>query len=456
MSRINSVISESYPLLSIGRPQRIIIPRIRWRRAWVFTRLLSFSLFLVVIVAPEWPAFAGRSYQLRTIVGQERMFDFLLWEWNALGVKTETVVSATHRYLPAQAQRTAVLDHLALIGQTQALESAINGLYSDPALVDPARATAELQAELDSARQRLEAQQPLVEAIVQDQVAAVLAEEGLTVAGVVFPPVLMHMTPLPQMLIISPRDRIEQIDFATLVPVLAMQEKEAMETAVYEALDLSALVVPIGGLGIYPAMVQETSSINWLVEVTAHEWTHHWLGPRPLGLRYLASPQMRTINETVASLVDLEIGAAVIERFYPEYIPVPEMAEPPPAVLSEPAFNFRAEMAETRVVVDQMLAQGKVQEAEAYMEERRQFFVANGRPIRKLNQAYFAFYGGYADAPGGAAGADPTGPLLREIRANTRSLPVFLDHVSAIRNYEDLESLYRTVVGKDPAAVLSN
>jgi len=90
------------------------------------------------------------------------------------------------------------------------------------------------------------------------------------------------------------------------------------------------------------------------------------------------------------------------------------------------------------------------------MEERRQFFVANGRPIRKLNQAYFAFYGGYADAPGGAAGDDPTGPLLREIRANTPSLRIFLDHVSVIKSYGDLESLYSTVVGKDPAAVLGN
>jgi len=283
MSRINSVISESSPLLSVGRLQHIIIPRIRWRRAWVFTRLLSFILFLVIIVAPEWPTFGGRSYQLQTIVGQERMFDFLLWEFNALSMKGKAIWSADHRTLPEQTRGVAVLDYLALVEQTQALESAINGFYSDPTLVDPTRATAELQAELDSIRQRLEAQQPLVEAIVQDQVATVLAEEGLTVAGVVFPPVLMHMTPLPQMLIVSPRDRIEQIDFATLVPILAMQEKEVMETEVYEALDLSALVVPIGGLGIYPAMVQETSSINWLVEVTAHEWTHHWLGKlRPI------------------------------------------------------------------------------------------------------------------------------------------------------------------------------
>jgi hypothetical protein len=267
----------------------------------------------------------------------------------------------------------------------------------------------------------------------------------------------MHMTPLPQMLIVSPRDRIAQIDYATLIPALATQEKEEMETAVYESLDLSALVVPIGGLGIYPAMVQETGSINWLAEVTAHEWAHHWLAFRPLGIRYLAGPQMRTINETVASIVGKEIGEGVVERFYPEYIPLPEAAVPDPAEpATKPLFDFRAEMAETRKEVDRLLSQGKITEAEAYMEARRQLFVANGYPIRKLNQAYFAFHGGYADEPGGAAGADPIGPMLREIRANSPSLVAFLGDVSRVKDYADLETLYHSVTGKDPAAIFNN
>ena len=49
------------------------------------------------------------------------------------------------------------------------------------------------------------------------------------------------------------------------------------------------------------------------------------------------------------------------------------------------------------------------------MEQRRQLFVENGYYIRKLNQAYFAFYGAYADVPGGAAGEDPVGPAVRAL-----------------------------------------
>ena len=57
----------------------------------------------------------------------------------------------------------------------------------------------------------------------------------------------------------------------------------------------------------------------------------------------------------------------------------------------EEAFNFNLEMRKTRARVDELLAQGQVVAAEAYMEERRQLFVANRFFIRKLNQAFFAF-----------------------------------------------------------------
>lgn len=69
-------------------------------------------------------------------------------------------------------------------------------------------------------------------------------------------------------------------------------------------------------------------------------------------------------------------------------------------------FDFRgAEMRQTRLRVDELLAAGKINEAEQYMEMRRQFW-EYGYHIRKINQAYFVFYGSYNDEPGGgAAGA---------------------------------------------------
>ncbi len=95
-------------------------------------------------------------------------------------------------------------------------------------------------------------------------------------------------------------------------------------------------------------------------------------------------------------------------------------------------------MRQTRVTVDQLLAEGKIKEAETYMEARRQVFWEQGYRIRKLNQAYFAFYGAYADAPGGAAGEDPVGEAVRALYANSPSLESFLKRIAWMTSFEDL------------------
>jgi hypothetical protein len=151
------------------------------------------------------------------------------------------------------------------------------------------------------------------------------------------------------------------------------------------------------------------------------------------------------MNETTASIVENEIGPLVLERFYPTLLGShttsgavawkPAFAPPGDA----PPFDFRAEMHETRVRADELLAAGKIEEAEAYMETRRQFFWDNGYAIRKLNQAYFAFYGAYADMPGGAAGEDPVGPAVRTLRAQSASLSDFLNTISWMNSFEDLQ-----------------
>jgi hypothetical protein len=93
----------------------------------------------------------------------------------------------------------------------------------------------------------------------------------------------------------------------------------------------------------------------------------------------------------------------------------------------------------TRETVDALLEEGKIEEAEAYMEERRIFLWENGYQIRKLNQAYFAFHGAYADEPGGAAGEDPVGEAVRTLRAQSHSLAAFVNRMSWITSFEQLQ-----------------
>ena len=415
--------------------------------------LATLLLLALALLAPEWPAFGDPDYRFQTLIGPDRRFDYVAWTVAALADKAQAVLADSDRYLSPGAAEALVLGYLEQLGRARALEGEIAWVYADPAIADPAAATAAAQNEVDTIRRALAEQQPLVESIVQKQVATLLDKEGLTVGGQLWPPVFMSMTPTPYLLIVSPRDRIEQSNYASLIPGFSTAEQEELEQAVFDQLDQSALVVPIGGLGTYPAMIAETSSMDWLAEVTAHEWTHHWLSFRPLGIRYLDSAEMRIINETVASLVDLEIGPQVMARYYADPLVVEAttgatVTAASPAVIDPPLppFDFSSAMAETRVEVDRLLAEGQIEAAEAYMEERRQLFVSHGYAIRKLNQAYFAFYGGYAAEPGGAAGADPIGPMLRELRAASPSLRAFLHDVARVTSYDDLVALHQRVV----------
>ncbi|MDX1663445.1 MAG: hypothetical protein R3272_06600 [Candidatus Promineifilaceae bacterium] len=403
-------------------------------------KLTLISLLLVLVLAPEWPIFQDERQQLSEIVDL-REFDFLLWFLDALAVKAAGAASGAGAFLEPGAGSELVLSYLELTGEAQRLEGELNLIYADPEIADPALAGQDLAQSLAETRAELAFLQPLAEDVIQEQVATILSEEGFDVLGQVFPPVEMNMTPLPLVMIVSPREEIRRIYSVPLVAGLPTPEREALEVGVRRTIDRSALVVPIGGIGLYPAMIVETTNVNFLMDTVAHEWAHHWLTLQPLGVRYFATPEMRTINETVASIVGTEIGARVVRRFYPAFIP-PQIEGAQEAAGELPSqdadiFDFRAEMAETRIEVDHLLEAGEVAAAEAYMEARRELFVARGYPIRKLNQAYFAFYGAYADTPG-ATGDDPVGPTVQALRAQSPSLRAFMDRVGDVTSFEEL------------------
>ncbi len=380
-------------------------------------------------------------------------FDYGNWELDALRLKLRTAWQRPQRALSPAAQHDLVLAYLDLIGQIQAVEGERQRLYGDPHLSAAQRQRA-LQAnheQLSRLYAQRDAEGPVVEAIIQAQVSQVLAEAGLgSLGGHPFPPVLFHFSPVPMALIVSPRTVIRQDANISLRPDLTLDEQIALEEAVAQAFDVSTLVVPIGGVGVYPTMIMQTTNLPWLLETVVHEWTHNYLDWHPLGMRYGASPGLRTMNETTATIVGQELGRRVLERFYPDRVPpppAPAPANPPPN--QPPAFDFRAEMHKTRVTVDRLLAEGKVEEAEAYMEQRRRFFWEHGYHIRKLNQAYFAFYGAYAASPGGgAAGEDPVGAAVRRLRAQSPNVAAFLHRMAWMWDEDDL---FRAVGAASPA-----
>ena len=371
-------------------------------------------------------------------------FDYVSWTLGALWAKERQAVLDLPRYLTPAQQRRAVLNYLDLVRQLDQVEADIAEFYTNPNVKNPAVLTAPLVARRTRLLAQWQRQRLAAEAVLEHQISTVVADLGLSLGGQPIPPLLYHVTPLPMALIVSPRTVIRQDANISLQPDLPLDTITHLEQNVERGLNVSALVVPVGGIGVYPTMVMRSDDLAWLVETVAHEWIHNYLTLRPLGLLYEASPQMRTINETTASLAGKEIARAVLARYYPEFLP-PEQeneAHPPSSRRSETqAFNFRAEMHTTRVTVDALLAAGKVEEAEAYMEARRRFFWEHGYRIRRLNQAYFAFYGAYADTPLGPQGQDPVGAAVRTLRARSPDLATFLRRIAWVTSYEGLQRL---------------
>jgi len=372
-------------------------------------------------------------------------FDFLTWTVTALAEKTGAAGLRATDYLADADRRQVVLEYLDTLVGVHQLRADLETTLADPTRENPEGDAADIRIQLRQEARRLDRLRPLAESALQEQVALALGDSGIGLAGVPFPPVVFNFAPLPSSLIVSPREVIRQEASISLKVDLTLEQKIQLERRVEQALNVSALVVPVGGLGTYPTMVQESADLRWIAEVVAHEWTHNYLALRPLGWRYGASPEMRTINETVASLIGEAIARRVLETCYPERLPPPPAptlpAGPPPQQEEPPTFDFRAEMRETRLRVDALLAEGKIEEAERYMEARRLVFWEHGYHIRRLNQAYFAFHGAYADEPGGPAGDDPVGEAVRQLWARIASPAEFLRLVSRVRSFEELQGL---------------
>ncbi len=419
----------------------------------MFYRLsAAIEIFLIFIVSSAAlrfsnPPLTDEMERIRAYTRQIE-FDYINWTLNAAFLKIQAASVNLPFSMDPTAQKKVVADYLQTTQLILGKETLLTQIYADSSIFEKESTSAPLRTELADLHNRQNDLTPLAEAVIQDQISQVLAELGLTSLGEPVPNVLYHASPLPRALIVSRRDHIEQIANISVETDLPVDEQARLEEAVDQGLDVSSLVVSIGGIGVYPTMVMNTTDLNWLVETVSHEWTHNFLTLRPLGILYEASPELRTMNETAASIAGVEIGKLVLDKYYSELSPLSnsylELAAFPgyrPASGPTPPseFDFRAEMHTTRVHSDALLANGRIAEAEAYMEARRLVFLDHGYLLRKLNQAYFAFYGAYADVPGGAAGEDPVGPAVRSLRAQSTSLKDFLERMSWMTSFEQLQ-----------------
>ena len=303
-----------------------------------------------------------------------------------------------------------------------------------------------LEAELTALEASRNAVQNRVEQILERQIKATLAEQGIFNLAdlypspkITFPPLNFKLETPPHLLVVSPRDRIESLREIILVQDITTDEMTAIEDEADE-LGVSSLVLELGGLGAtYPSFVTNEASLRFTLNAAAEEWLHQYLAFRPLGFLYVLdllgiSPdyEIATINETVAGIVSKEIGSLVYEKYYTPYNTAT------PNTNSNSGFDFNREMRDIRRQVDGYLARGEIEAAEEFMEQKRQYLAENGYYIRKLNQAYFAFHGAYGDSP---TSVSPIGEELKALRAQCVTLKEFLDKASRITGREDIATL---------------
>ncbi len=430
-------------------------------------RLLRYGLlflFIMIFVPYSTMPIGTTWYAVSTIVSDQQ-FDYIGWELGALSAKASQTLWGAHALMTEDERSDFVRGYFSDLQHANALDAQINALYSDPAVFDPVTASAELRTERDALRTSLSQRQTTTEAILEGQVAAVLVDEGFGALGQLLPPIAMRFTRVPNLVVVAPRDKIE-MQVSLNVNAMPVEQRITLEQTIEDRLDVSALIVPLGGIALYPAMILETDSLPFAIETFAHEWVHHYFFLFPLGLSYDFTGEARIINETAADVFGTVMWPKVVQRYYPEYIPlIPENPFPVPPTpfdrfkrwlldwmyyleLTPRTFDFGAAMNETRVTVDTLLAAGEVEQAEIYMEERRRYFAENGYLIRRLNQAYFAFYGGYQGGTvPGIGGQDPIGPSVQQIYMHSDSL---LDFVLTLRGITTREALIEAAAALTP------
>ena len=405
-------------------------------------RLALVFAILVVTLSAGGDVFAVSTTQ---IVVSPHRYDLVQWHaQNFLSKWLHRVVRATPGMGISDAERISAVERFFQLGQRMnEIEPHIEAASSAGA--DGKADLAMLESELERLRRQRLAIRSDVEEAIESEVSAAARTLGLGSFGpLVFPPVDVRMSEPPKVLVTSPRNRIERLEDVLIDPGVTVAIQERVEDAMMADSDLAALVVDIGGVATYPASIHASGDLQWTLHITAHEWMHHYLFFRPLGRNMFRSHEMQALNETVAELAAQEISQPAYDSLQ---VRLPGDALPPfgrslhLTTASPPLdmeFDFNSEMRETRLTLDRMLESGDVDEAEEYMESRREEFVSGGHPIRKLNQAFFAFYGTYAESP---ASSSPIGGQVRRLRELTPNLCTFVGLVSSVSSYDEFLTL---------------
>ena len=407
--------------------------RFGWRRRVLLGLLVAALLLVRADTLGLSPA---------TAAGSAHLFSVLQWEvTHFLRKWTHLLWEALPGNTPDRLERRAIIDeYLVLARMVKKEEDRLEGPFAGRGSVTTpggvTKGTARLSSGyLDELTASKEALRGWAEEAVEAEVSAVLIDEGFgSRVGLIFPPVDIWFGEPPTVLVTSPRDRIERLETILLLPDIEPIERDRIETEILKQYDLSSLVVDLGGLATYPTLVSDLDRLRGVLRTAAHEWLHAYLFFRPLGWNIFSSPDMVTLNESAADLAGRELGDVAFVGMGGDL--ADSARQFLPAEERNPFFS--SYIRETRVRVEELLDEGRVDEAEEYMKERWWRLRLGGYGVRKLNQAFFAFHGVYASS---AASISPIGGQLEEMRSLVPSMGSFIKTLSRVSTYAEFLEL---------------
>lgn len=413
------------------------------RSKWVFRVGLIIVLFFSWIV----PTGDKRFDTPAASASLEHGYGLVSWEFDNFFDKWTHRVWTVFPWTPtSESDRRHALDRYEqLVVELRDAKSQLNRVTSaaepDPFEIESAQNEVDaLIAERDSIRLA-------VEEFLEQIIAETVRTAEIDLAGsFVWPPVDFRIGDPPKLLVTSRRNEIVRIEDVLIDPDISTEDISRIENDLETDHDISAVVLQTGGLASYPNVIP-TTHLNRLVDVASHEWLHAYLTFHPLGRAYFSGGEIRSMNETLADIFGREVGL----RVYSEVTGEPFVAPTRPETASQrsdvtevevvedlEAFSFNRFMGETRTKTDEMLAAGLIEEAEEYMESRRVELLDHGYLIRKINQAYFAFHGTYAESP---SSTSPIARYLWDLREQVESVGELVKLLRPLASYEQFEQL---------------
>lgn len=412
------------------------------RSKWAFRVMLVAVLFFSWIV----PTGDRRFDTPAASVSLEHGYGLVSWELDNFFDKWSHRVWTVLPWTPTSEEdrRASLTRYGELVGELRSAKNELN--WATSAENPDESAVREAQAKVDrliSERNDLrDGVEEYLEQIIADVVRS--PEIGL-VGSFVWPPVDFRIGDPPKLLVTSRRDEIVRIEDVLLDPDISVDEMSRIESELVENNDISAVVLQTGGLASYPNVIP-TTDLKRLVDVASHEWLHAYLAFHPLGRAYFGGGEIRSMNETLADIFGREVGLRVYEEVTGEPFVAPTRPETaskdvngePEAVPEPEAFSFNRFMGETREITDELLADGKIDEAESYMESRRVELLDHNYTIRKINQAYFAFHGTYAESP---SSTSPIARYMWDLREQVATVGEMVKLLRPVSTYEQFEQL---------------